>query len=59
MCDFVKQRQQAAEHDDWFRRQVQVGLDSANAGRLVAADDVEAEFATRRDVTRRKLQAKS
>ena len=43
----------------WVRRQVQVGLDSANAGRLVAAEDVEAEFATRRDETRRKLQPKS
>jgi len=59
MRDFVKQQQEAAEHDAWFRRQVQVGLDSANAGRLVAAEDVEAEFATRREETRRKLQAKS
>jgi predicted transcriptional regulator len=59
MRDFVKQQQESAEHDAWFRRQVQVGLDSANAGRLVAAEDVEAEFATRRDETRRKLQAKS
>ena len=59
MRDFVKQRQHAAEHDDWFRRQVQVGLDSANAGRLVAAEEVEAAFATKSDETRRKLQAKS
>ncbi len=59
MRDFVKQQQEAAEHDAWFRRQVQVGLDSANAGRLVAAEDVEADFATRREETRRKLQAKS
>ena len=59
MRDFVKQQQEAAEHDAWLRRQVQVGLDSANAGRLVAAEDVEAEFATRRDETRRKLQAKA
>ena len=59
MRDFVKQQQEAAEHDAWFRHQVQVGLDSANAGRLVAAEEVEAEFATRRDATRRKLQAKS
>ena len=59
MRDFVKQQQEAAEHDAWFRRQVQVGLDSANAGRLVAAEDVEAEFATCRDATRRKLHAKS
>ena len=59
MRDFVKQLQESAEHEAWFRRQVQVGLDSANAGRLVAAEDVEAEFAARRDETRRKLQAKS
>ena len=59
MRDFVKQQQDAAEHDAWFRRQVQVGLDSANAGRLVAAEDVEAEFAARRAETRRKLQAGS
>ena len=59
MRDFVKQQQEAAEHDAWFRRQVQVGLDSANAGRLVAAEDVEADFATRREETRRKHQAKS
>ncbi len=59
MRDFVKQQQEAAEHDAWFRRQVQVGLDSANAGRLVAAEDVEAEFASRRDETRRKIQSGS
>jgi len=59
MRDFVKQQQEAAEHDAWFRRQVQAGLDSANEGRLVTAADVEAEFATRRDETLRKLQAKS
>lgn len=59
MRDFVKQQQEAAEHDAWFRRQVQVGLDSANGGRLVSAEEVEAEFATRRDETRRKLQAGS
>ena len=31
MRDFVRQQQEAAEHDAWFRRQVQIGLDSANA----------------------------
>lgn len=59
MRDFVKQQQEAAEHDAWFRRQVQAGLDSANARCLVATEDVEAEFATRRDETRRKLQLRS
>jgi predicted transcriptional regulator len=59
MRDFVKQQQEAADHDAWFRRQVQVGLDSANAGNLVASEDVEAEFSSRRTETRRKLQAKT
>jgi predicted transcriptional regulator len=59
MRDFVKQQHDAAEHDAWFRRQVQSGLDSANAGHLVPAEDVEAEFANRRAETRRKLEANS
>ena len=33
MRDFVRQQQEAAEHDAWFRREVQAGIDSANAGR--------------------------
>lgn len=57
MRDFVRQQQEAAEHDAWFRRQVQEGLDSANAGNLVPADEVEAEFAARRAATRRRLDA--
>jgi predicted transcriptional regulator len=59
MRDFVKQQQDAAEHGVWFHRQVQVGLDSANAGRLVSNEEVESEFAARRDATRRKIQARS
>lgn len=59
MRDFVKQQQDAAEHDVWFHRQVQIGLDSANAGRLVSNEEVESEFAARRDETRRKIQVRS
>ena len=59
MRDFVRQQQEAAAHDAWFRREVLQGLDSADAGRLVPADEVEAEFAARRAETRRKLQAGS
>lgn len=50
-------QQKAAEHDAWFRRQVQVGLDSANAGRLILATEVEAWFAEKRAATRRQLKA--
>lgn len=55
MRDFVKQQQEAVEHDTWFRRQVQAGLDAVNPGRLVSAEDVETEFAARRAETRRRL----
>ena len=56
MRDFVSSKQAAAEYDAWFKRQVQAGLDSANAGHLVSAEVAEAEFAARRDATRRKLR---
>lgn len=55
MRDFVRQQQEVAEHDAWFRREVQVGIDSANAGELIAAADVEAEAAEWRAQTQRKL----
>jgi predicted transcriptional regulator len=57
MREFVQQQQAAAEHDAWLRRQVQTGLDSANAGRLVPAAEVEARFAARRAATRRRLDS--
>jgi len=43
MRDFVRQEQEAAGHDVWFRRQVAVGIDAANAGSLISAEEVEAE----------------
>jgi len=55
MRDYVKRQQDKAEYDTWFRQQVQFGLDSANAGNLLPAEDVEAEFAARRAETRRKM----
>jgi len=55
MRDFVHQQQEAVEHDAWFRRQVQIGLDSANARDLVSAEEVEADAAAWREETRRKL----
>ncbi|MDX7096688.1 hypothetical protein GWQ43_20180 (plasmid) [Alcaligenes faecalis] len=57
MREFVQQQQEAAEHDTWFRRQVQIGLDSANAGNLIPAAEVEARFAAKRAATRRRLEA--
>lgn len=56
MREFVQQ-QEAAEHDAWFRRKVQIGLNSANAGNLIPAAEVEAKFAAKREATRRRLDA--
>lgn len=56
MRDFVRQQKEAAEHEAWFRRQVQIGLDSANAGNLIPAAEVEAKFAAKRASTRRRLK---
>ncbi|WP_315288688.1 hypothetical protein [Pseudomonas oleovorans] len=55
MRDYVRQQQEAAEHDVWLRRQVQMGLDSANAGELLSGEEVEAEAAAWRAEMRRKL----
>lgn len=57
MRDFVRQQQEAAEHDAWLRRQVQMGLDSANAGELLSSEEVEAEAAAWRAEIRRKLDS--
>ena len=59
MRDFVRQQQEAAEHDVWLRRQVQMGLDSANAGELLSSEEVEAEAAAWRAEMRRKLDSAS
>lgn len=53
MRDYVAGQREAAEHDTWFRRQVQIGLDSANQGRLVTDDEVEAEAEAWRNDMRR------
>jgi predicted transcriptional regulator len=55
MRDFVKQQQETTEHDAWFRREVQIGLDAANAGDVVSAEEVEAEAVVWRAETRRKM----
>jgi predicted transcriptional regulator len=55
MRDFVKQQQTMAEHDAWFRREVQMGIDAANVGEVVSAEMVEAQAADWRAETRRKM----
>lgn len=55
MRDIVRRQREAEEHDAWFREQVQIGLDSANAGKLMSNEDVEARFSARRTETRRRF----
>ena len=55
MHNLVRGQQEAEEQDTWFREQVRIGLESANAGNLVSHRQVEEKFAARRAETRRKL----
>jgi predicted transcriptional regulator len=57
MRDIVRKQQEATDYDEWFRREVQIGLDSANAGNLIPGEEVEAEAAAWRLETRRKMAA--
>jgi predicted transcriptional regulator len=43
MRDFVSKQQEMAEHDIWFQREVQAGINAANAGDIISAEEVEAE----------------
>ena len=49
MREYVARQTEVAEHDKWFRAQVQAGLEDLKAGRVVPAEQVEAEFAALRD----------
>lgn len=55
MRQFVQSGQAAESYDAWFRAQVQQGLDQANAGELVSAEEVEAEAWAWRAEMRRKM----
>jgi predicted transcriptional regulator len=48
MQDFVETQRTDAEYEQWFRRQVEIGIEDADAGNLLPAEDVEAEFAALR-----------
>ena len=52
MCDSINGQQLAEYYDRWFRQELEIGLHSVKANRLVAAEDVEAIFLSRRVETR-------
>ena len=58
MRDFVKQQQEAASYEAWYQKQVQIGLDEANAGQLVPQEEVKSRFEEKRASLLAKLAAK-
>jgi predicted transcriptional regulator len=55
MRDYVGRQRDEQGYDPWFRRQVHAGIEDADAGRVVSADEVNATFAARRAETLRRL----
>lgn len=55
MREYVREQQEAAAHDNWFRREVQAGINAADAGNVISAEKVEADAAEWRDRMDKKL----
>jgi len=49
MRGYIEQRRQAREYDEYLRRKVEAGRASMRAGRGRSNDEVEAEFAAKRN----------
>ena len=56
MQDYVEVQRTDAEYEQWFRRQVQIGIDAADAGELIPAEEIEAEFTVLRADSQGKLR---
>lgn len=48
MQDYIETERTDSEYEQWFRRQVQIGIDAADTGELISGGEVEAEFAALR-----------
>ncbi|WP_156851372.1 CopG family ribbon-helix-helix protein [Bartonella refiksaydamii] len=55
MRKIVREQKEKSAHDLWFREQIQLGINSANADDVMSAEEVEAEAAVWRLETQRKL----
>lgn len=55
MRDYVETQRTDSEYEQWFRRQVQIGIEDADAGRVIPAEEVEAEFAALRAASHERL----
>ncbi|MDC9604505.1 CopG family ribbon-helix-helix protein [Xenorhabdus griffiniae] len=58
MRDFVRKQQEVADYDAWFREQIQIGIEDANVGNLMSAEEVEADANVWRAEVREKLAKK-
>lgn len=56
MRDYLEQQEKRADYEAWFRSEVQKGLDEAEAGQLIPHEEIEAEFAAKREATLRKMR---
>jgi predicted transcriptional regulator len=54
MRDYLRQ-EQAAAHDAWFRREVRAGIEAADAGDVLSAEEVEAAAEAWRAEVRRTI----
>ncbi|MAN75692.1 MAG: hypothetical protein CML24_00470 [Rhizobiales bacterium] len=57
--DSITKEQEEAEYDAWFKAQVQVGLDEADAGLGIPHEEVKAHFAKLRADLRKKQKARA
>jgi predicted transcriptional regulator len=55
MKDYIETQRTGLEYDQWFSRQVQIGINEADAGEVVPAEEVEAEFAALRAASLRSV----
>ena len=55
MQDYIETQRTDSEYENWFRRQVQIGIAAADAGELISGEEVEAEFAALRASSSRDL----
>ena len=46
MRHFVENQSTDSEYEQWFRRQVQIGIEAADAGEVIPAEEIEEEFAS-------------
>jgi predicted transcriptional regulator len=59
MRDFVKRQQKARAYDEWYRREVEIGLAQAEAGIGISQEEVEQEAAEWRAEVERRMKAEA